>query len=424
MNRDIALEASLAVAVGLLIVVWAGFRSSNAPRPGAMRRGGIAAVLTYGVLAVPVFATSGLTLVGLAVLLVVMALAFTASRLSLSRSRGGDRSGPESGAERYAGAAVAVGITAVLLISAGQTLSLLSRLDPRVIVVAIALVAALLAGAQGVAGTHRIGSTALWFVCVLVVAALAIGFYLGTPDVVIDPIRLVDGVSVGAAIAIGLVLLAIGWADTTMRASALAGRWSPARTLGGALVIVALIVLGLLMLLGGGILVPSMEFFTIPANIDMIPGAAGVVLVILTVVFTALVALAVAGPARVVTPPIPDAVDDDPAPGWVVAVATLAGLLALVDVGAPLLLLLTGLVAAALMGSQLFDDRGGWGLVAGLVAAVIAAVVLLATGQTELGWPTSLALVATGAVAAVAAAGSRLRSTTETELDHRIGLDR
>ncbi|AVL99313.1 hypothetical protein C6V83_02380 [Gordonia iterans] len=87
MNRDIALEASLALALAFLIVTWAAFRSPRPPGPGAMRRGGIAAVLVYAVLAVPVLASSGLALAGLLVLLVVMGLAFLAAVFALDRSR-------------------------------------------------------------------------------------------------------------------------------------------------------------------------------------------------------------------------------------------------------------------------------------------------------------------------------------------------
>lgn len=296
MNRDIALEASLALALAFLIVTWAAFRSPRPPGPGAMRRGGIAAVLVYAVLAVPVLASSGLALAGLLVLLVVMGLAFLAAVFALDRSRtAAGAAAPESAVERSVRFAVSTGITAVLLISAGQTLSLLSRLDPRIIVLAITVVAGYLVYAQQLAATHRIGSTAMWFMIVPVVLSLAVGFYLGGLGVLASPVRLVDGLSASAGVGIAVVMIVIGWADNTLRTSALVGRWSRPRTLGGALLIVALIVIGVMMLLGGAVLVPSMEFFTIPANLDMLPGLAGLMLMILTILFTALVAHALLG---------------------------------------------------------------------------------------------------------------------------------
>ncbi|WP_298441153.1 hypothetical protein [Gordonia sp. (in: high G+C Gram-positive bacteria)] len=416
MNRDIALEASLAVAVGLLIVTWAAFRSTGAPTAGAMRRGGMAVVLVYAVLAVPLLASSGLALAGLAVLVVVIALAFAAGVVALRRSIGDDgRPRPETAGERYARCAVSVGMTAVLLIAAAQTLSLLSRLDPRIIVLALTVVAGWLVVAQGLAATHRIGSTAMWFMIVPVVASLALGFYLGGPGVVADPIRLVDGVSAASAVGLAVVLVVLGWADGALRTSALLGSWSRPRVLGGALGVVILIVLGLLMLLGGAILVPSMEFFTVPANLDMLPGLAGVVLAVLTVVFTALIAhtlSAAAGAVGVTSPADAPAADDDRQPDsalalpaeWVLGAAIVAAALALIDVGAPVLLLCTALVAAAVTGAQLAGPRiGAPGVTVGIAVAVVAAIVLAATGQREIGWWTSLAIVVTAAAAFAAA---------------------
>ena len=38
MNRELLLEASLGLTVGLLVVVLAAFRSGRSPRPGVTRR--------------------------------------------------------------------------------------------------------------------------------------------------------------------------------------------------------------------------------------------------------------------------------------------------------------------------------------------------------------------------------------------------
>lgn len=433
MNRDIALEASIAVAVGLLVVTWAAFRSTNPPTPGAMRRGAMAATLTYAVLAVPILATAGLTLIGLIVLLIATALAVTAGTYSLHRSHTNDGAvsfetvAPESAPERYARGAVSVGVAAVLLIAAGQTLSLLSRLDPRIIVLAIAVVAAWIVYAQGLAATHRVGSVTMWLMIIPIVLCLALGVYLGSPGVIITPIRDVDGVTAAAGIGIVVLLIVIGWADNTLRTSALIGRWSRGRTLAGPLIVVLLIVIGLLMLLGGAILVPSMEFFTVPANLDMLPGLAGVALAIVTILFTALVAHAFSGAARAGITETSAERDDEfaVAPAWVLGAAIVAAVLALLDPGAGVLLLLTALVAAALMGTQLAEPAGSpgktAGIATGIATGIIAAIALFLTDQTGIGWWTSLAVVVTAVVAfAAAKIGTR---GTGTKVTHHTGAD-
>lgn len=47
MNREILLEASIAVTVGLLVATLAAYRSQQAPKPAVMRRGAMAALLVY-----------------------------------------------------------------------------------------------------------------------------------------------------------------------------------------------------------------------------------------------------------------------------------------------------------------------------------------------------------------------------------------
>lgn len=396
MNHHIPVEASLGLAIGFLVVTWAAFRSSDAPKPGAMSRGGMVAVLVYAVLAVPVFATSGLTLLGLVVLLVVIALAFAANTLSRDRAV---QDSPGT-LERFTRTAVSIGIAAVLLVSAAQTISLVGRLDPRIVVVTVAAVAAYLVFAQGLAATHRIGSTTMWFMIVPVVVALFLGLFLGGADVLVPPLRPVAGISAASAVGIALALIAIGWADNTLRGSARVGSWSPVRTLLGPLVVVALIVVGLLMFLGGGVLVPSLEFFTVPANLDKVPGVAGAALLFLTVLFTGLTAHALSGTAT--GEPDSQLSKTTTTTLWA---AIIAAVLALVGLGAPMLLLLTSLVAAALLGAQAAGRHADRGLAVGLVVALFALTALLVTGETTVGWWTGLAVLVT-AVAAWAAAAT------------------
>lgn len=99
------------------------------------------------------------------------------------------------------------------------------------------------------------------------------------------------------------------------------------------------------------------------------------------------------------------------APSWLTAAAVVVAALAVLDVGAPVLLLLVALVAAALTGAQLAGSGGDLGIAAGIVVAVVAAIVLLATGVAALGWWTSLAIVVTASVAYAVTFATRTRAS-------------
>ena len=128
-----------------------------------------------------------------------------------------------------------------------------------------------------------------------------------------------------------------------------------------------------------------MQFFVVPANIDALPGLAGTLIAVLTVLFTALVASTLTGIRRL-----------DGGIRWLVICGIAAVVLALIDPGLDWVVIATSLVAAALLGS-----RGERGTQIGLAAAIIGIATLTWTGHMTFGWQSALAAGVVAAVAAV-----------------------
>lgn len=411
MNREIVLEATLGITVGLIVAAIAAFRSKRVPGAGTLRRAAMLAILTYGVIAAPIFTPPGMTVLGMIALLVVVGLALAGSLLAPQLVA------PEPVAQRGVQGLVGTGVAAILLIAAGQTLSLLSRLDPRVIVVVVAVTAALLVAGQGLVASSRISSVAMWLLIVPIVIALALGFLLGNVSVLTTPSRIGDGTPWMAILAVALLIFALGWVDNSLLASRRAGKWSPLRVLVWVMVVLVLVLVGLLMFFGGVMFAPSMEFFVVPANIDALPGLAGVLLAIVTVLFAALVANALTGvgglgldtqfelsPAEASSS---GAVADSTVaaesnvtvrPIWVWGSAAIAVIVALIDPGSQAILIAVGLLAAGLVGAQVGGGDAARGAITGLVATLVGVVVLVVIGRLELGWAS---IIVTFAVALV-----------------------
>jgi hypothetical protein len=144
MNREVLLEVTIGLTVGLLVVVLAAFRSGRLPRPGVTRRAAMLGLFTYAIIAAPVLTVSGMTFVGMIALVVIVALALAGSVLSRRFA-----SGSGVPAHRYVQGLVGSGVAAVLLIAAAQTLSLISRVDPRVLVLVLGVVVAVLVAYVG-----------------------------------------------------------------------------------------------------------------------------------------------------------------------------------------------------------------------------------------------------------------------------------
>ncbi len=415
MNRESILEICLGITAGLLIVVIAAFRSSKLPSKPVLRRSAMIALLTYAVIAVPVFTINGMTVVGLIALLVVVVLALVGSRLAGSYAS----SAQEEPATRYVRALVGTGLATVLLIAGGQTLALVGRVDPRIMILVIAVVAAVLVAGQGLVASSRISSLSMWLLVVPILIALALGFMLGSAPVVISPIRLVDSTPIAAILAIAVAVFVLGGADRSLEAFNKLGALTPVRVIAWVLGVILLVVVGLLMFFGGVMFAPSMEFFVVPANIDALPGLAGILLAILTVIFSALVANALAGIGALWNPQEAQLAGEDDsqtttsAPRFVAIGAAIAVVVALLGVGSEPLIVVTSLLAVATVAAHIDGTASpGRGVIAGAIASAVAAAILIATQQLVLGWAS---IVATVIVALIAFGVGRSASSESSQ---------
>lgn len=386
MNREFLLEAVLGITIGLILAIVAVYRTRGPVKPGSLRRAGMAAVLVYVVIAAPILVQTGLIWWGLLVLLVLAALPV----VGMLAARG--RSSEHGAAGQWARLLVGVGLCAAMLIAAGQTLSLVSLLDPRMLVVVIAVVTGLLVAQDALAASGRIGSLAMWLMIVPVLICLALGFLLGDAGQTVSPIIEVTGPSPWTILALAAGFVVLGWADAGLAASHQQGGWSPVRVLGGAFAIVVLIAVGLLMFFGGAIWAPSMQFFVVPANINAVPGLAGALFAVLTVLFAALVAAQLGGMSAGEAPT-----------RWLAIGATAAVVLALLDPGLEWVVTASALAAASLVA------RFSRGTSVGLVLAALAAAGLTLTGHMDFSWQFLAAVLTVLVVSALSgkSAGDR-----------------
>lgn len=384
MNREFLPEAVLGITVALLLAVLAVYRTKKAPSSGVAFRGGVIATLLYGIVAAQVLVTDGLTIIGLVLLLVLLAMPVAGMVLA-------DRMGRVEGAAATAGrAAVGVGLAAAMLIAAGQTLAMLGLVDPRTTVVVIALVTGLLVALEGLRASGRISSLALWLLIVPILLCLALGILLGSFGQAVNSIIVTPGLSIAAFICLLVAFLVLGAADAALAASRAEGGWSPVRLLGVVFAVVVLLVLGMLMFFGGAVLAPTVQFFVVPANLNALPGLAGVILAILALLFAAFVASSLAG-VGAAAGQVPGSAGHTRA---VAVGAVCAAALALIDPGMGQVVVFVALVAAAVAAGR--SERG---VRAGLIAALVGIVVLVLAGALGWGWWSALAIVAVALVA-------------------------
>lgn len=346
MNREFLLEAVAGLTLALLLTTLAVHRTAAAPKPGTTRRGAMIAVLLYGILAVGPLAQTGVTWAGALGLLALVCLPVVGmlGATRLGRDAGGAVPAVPGGAmAAWARRLVAVGLAAAMLVAAGQTLAMIALVDPRAVIVVLAVFAVLLVIGGGAGAGSRIGSLAMWLLVVPVTVALFLGFYLGHVDQVLRPIIEVPGPSPWRVLALAAALLLIGAVDPGLQACQLPGAGPTFRVLLGPLVVIALMSLGLLMFFGGAIIAPSMQFFVVPANVNLVPGLAGALVTVLSIIFLALVMAPLSGLRA----------GPDGGSRWVVSGGALAALVALVSPG------------------------WGWILLGAAVAAVIALVATL-----------------------------------------------
>lgn len=400
MNREFLPEAALGITIGLLLAVLAVHRTTKAPSAGVRTRGAVVALLTYAVVAGQAIVTDGLTLLGLLALVVLVCL--PVAGMMLAARLGWTSPSSVLTAGGLAGDLVSVGLAAAMLIAAGQTLSMLGLVDPRTLVVVLAVVAALLVAGKGLAGASRIGSLAVWLLILPILIALALGVFLGGVGEAISPIIVVDGPPLAVVVCLAVAFLAIGAVHPSLLASSREAGWSAGKVLGIVAVVVVLFMFGSLMFLGGAIIAPTVQFFVVPANLDALPGLAGVILAVLTLLFAGLVANAFAG-----LRPREEAGDVR----LFIGGAVLAVVLALVNPGMDWLVIATALAAASMIAAT-----SGRGVSAGLVAAAVAVVVLTFTGAMTWGWWAALAIVLVAVVGRVGSvAGSAASAEAEAQ---------
>lgn len=286
MNRASTLEMVLGITIGLVVLAIAAYRSGKTPSKGVVGRGAALGFLAYGVLAAPLLTHHGMSFIGLIVLLIIVGLAIWGSHL------GSTREAPVSKTARVLRLIAAIGFASALLIAASQTLSLLGKVDPRVTLIVLLIVVGFLVASQGLITSERISSMALWFMLVPVVLALALGFFLGSPQAAVAPIREPDGIPWILVIIAAAGAFALGWVDGSFARERTLSEWSTKRSAIWALVVGFLFGFGLLMLFGGVVFAPSMEFFVVPANIDALPYLGTLMLAVATVIFGGFIARA------------------------------------------------------------------------------------------------------------------------------------
>lgn len=409
MNREFLLEAVLGIAFALLLAALAVHRSTRPAGRGPLRRAGMVAVILYGVLGGTALVQSGVTWVGVLGLLVLVCLPvlgmFGAARL---------RPAIEVATNAWARRLVAVGLAAAMLVVAGQTLSMLALVDPRTVVVVLAGGSVLLLTGRGPTAAGRVGSLAIWLLFVPILVALALGGFLGDVGQVFRPIIEVPAPSVWHLTALAVAFLIIGAADPGLALSRAAGGWPPARVLRDSLVMIAALFFGLLMFLGGAVVAPSMQFFVVPANINLVPGLAGALVLVLTVILLALVTMPLSGlllarapgdptpaePAGGPTGPIDARTTTEPLgeARLVVLGGGLAAVVALVVPGLPWIVVGTSLAAAVAA-----TARSARGVQVGLAAGAVGLAALAFSDGSPYGWGSALVALVVAGVAAVPA---------------------
>ena len=404
MNREFLPEAVIGITVGLLLAVLAVYRTKKAPSSGVMTREGMISILLYAIVAAQVLVRDGMTIIGLVLLLVMVCLPVVGMMLV---ARGPRVAGTPA---RVGRTIVSVGLAAAMLIAAGQTLSMLSLVDPRTLVIVLAAVTGLLVAFDGMRAAGRIGSLAVWLLTVPILLTLVLGFLLGNAGQAVSPIIRTGGVPIATVVSLMAAFLVLGAADSALAASHKAAGWSPVRVLGGVFVVVILIAFGMLMFFGGAIVAPTVQFFVIPANLDALPGLAGVILAVLTMLFAAIVASALSGLLAVGVGADEAAVADqsDAGDGEVVvrpaAQATDLRLFG-IGVGVALLIALVNpsmewvVIATSLAAAAVATATAARGVLIGLVVAGVLVVVLTVTGSMTWGLWTVLSVAGVAIVA-------------------------
>jgi hypothetical protein len=231
------------------------------------------------------------------------------------------------------------------------------------------------------------------------VIVVALALFLGTLSDLASPV--VSGPGIPAA---GLLFLAggalvIGLNDPATRVFASAAS-SRSRVVGMIVAagLVGVLLAAIALFFGGSFFAPSLQFFVLPANFDLIPGGLFVAMLVISLIMAAPIGNLVATLAT----------DPDggartlwwPAAGAVAIAAAIAALTPGSERTAAVVALLTAAPAGALV-----RGRDPSRALIGLAVAAVLIIALILTGNLGFGWPALLGLIAT--VLAGALSGGR-----------------
>lgn len=291
-----AVWAGVGVGLGLLVLAVLAVtsrRDVRGVRPAA------AFGLTYLLLLLPILSPSGLTLVPWLLLSLLVGGAVAVAWF-VGRREGRWRSHlPTARTLDTTSALVSVGLGAVLLVAAAESLSLVGRVHPVAVTVALGVVAVCVALAAGARGAARVAGWVVGVLAVVAVLLLAVGAYLGRPGDLVDPVTSVPGLPLLGVVAVVLAVPVLAAVDPALRGAV--SRLTPSRLTWACVLAVAITVVagvGLLLVFGGVVVAPSLTFFTVPANAAMIPSALVVTMAVTALwIATAVTALLVGGAA-------------------------------------------------------------------------------------------------------------------------------
>ena len=363
----------------------------------------MAGTLTYLLLFLPALASGGVGLRTWILFAVLMLLPLLAAHL-VSGLR------LEGSTYRATSGIVAMGLVAALLSAAGQTLSLLGRVNPIVATITIAVTSTVIAVAAGTSGAARVGRWLSWTVVVLVAATVAAGAYLGRPADLTDPVVTAQALPPTASVLLAMSMFVLGATDPSLRAYLHgASNRVVARTMGGLFTLLLLLGLGLLLVFGGVFVAPSLAFFLVPANLGVTPILLVVAMAIAAFWFCFAVTSLLSGAAG---EPTGESGNANSRLAWAGGVGLLALGIALLPISTEWVLFGTALVATAGITAQVVTagrvapgEHAGarWGMGCGLAVALGSVAIMATTGVQDLGVVGLLAMLATGGASALAA---------------------
>lgn len=398
-------QVTLGISAGFMLGAVVAASAARPDRP--LRIGPLALFSTtvpYAIVASAWATLGGVNLLGaalLALITVVPLLAVTATSRPVT-PRG------------WPSMVAALGLTTLLLIAAGQTLSLLGRVNQVMAIVAVGLAGLLIGLIGGLRGAGRLGAWLFWALVVVTVIVVALALFLGTLSDLASPVVSSPGIPGVGLLFLAAGALVIGLNDPATRV--FASEASPRSRVVGVIVTAGLVVVllaGMALFYGGSFFAPSLQFFVLPANVDLIPGGLFLAMLVISMMMAApignLVATLAADP------------DDVASPRWSLPVGgvAIAVVIAALAPGSERTAVVLALLVAAPAGA-LMMGRDHARAVIGLAVAVVAIIALIVTRDLEFGWPALLGLIVTVLAGALSggrdsAHGSTADSAVQTE---------